>query len=428
MAKKKVVFLFGSGATISWKSPTTRELTQIIRNSGFKTRNNETTITEYIFQALIRNGYAEDDVNFETIISVIEEFIIFYANHDGDKKTTSILSCFFNPQFEEEVLNFSIKGGEKRHGYQLQIPAGKEYNYASYSYNNETPAQFFFQHLIAVLLTEINARISEYAYHTQGNSSIDLDLTVSKSFIKWMIDLSSTKTLRLNTLNYERIFKILLSRNNLEVFEGFNCGEYVDNFGALRADVCRILSDADGHVHYNLHGSAFWRVFELDKDQLPNPEIGLMAYPVLPINDSPSSIQVEKGKTVMVTNIITGYQKAQKGMITPFKQMQAAFDKDCCFADQVYIVGYSFGDEHINESIKTSLRHNSNIKFTIIDPHFIKNEMDYQFALKIFPYKSSGDLRPQKEKDNLYRYFDNIFTIHTITFEEFLTNIHSVNF
>lgn len=49
-------------------------------------------------------------------------------------------------------------------------------------------------------------------------------------------------------------------------------------------------------------------------------------------------------------------------MITLFKQMQAAFDRDCCFADELIIVGYSFGDEHINGSVKTALRYNKNSK------------------------------------------------------------------
>lgn len=39
----------------------------------------------------------------------------------------------------------------------------------------------------------------------------------------------------------------------------------------------------------------------------------------LPLTNDPVSLQVEKGKTLLVTNIITGYQKAQRGMITPFK-------------------------------------------------------------------------------------------------------------
>lgn len=64
--------------------------------------------------------------------------------------------------------------------------------------------------------------------------------------------------------------------------------------------------------------------------------------------------------------------------------MQAAFDKDCCFADEIYVIGYSFGMEHINESIKTALRHNENVKITIVDPNFSTSGLDFQMAIKLF--------------------------------------------
>jgi hypothetical protein len=31
--------------------------------------------------------------------------------------------------------------------------------------------------------------------------------------------------------------------------------------------------------------------------------------------------------------------------MTPFRQMQSAFDKDCILADKITIIGYSFNDE-----------------------------------------------------------------------------------
>jgi hypothetical protein len=53
--KKRSVFLFGAGAAISWKGPFTSEITQLIRESGFKT-NDGTRITEFIYQTLISAG------------------------------------------------------------------------------------------------------------------------------------------------------------------------------------------------------------------------------------------------------------------------------------------------------------------------------------------------------------------------------------
>ena len=418
----RTVFLFGAGATLPWGSPTTAELTQLIREIGFKTKNNDVTITEFIYQQLRANGYSAYEVNFETIISVIEELIIYYSQFTAEAKVPSLLSVFLASRHETELLNYSIEGGTARHGYQLQIPADVDYPFSKPAYQNEAPSQFFFQQLLALLLTELTARIHRYAYHTDSNPMKSVENEMSKLFVSWMKRLSGNSILRLYTLNYERIFKILLARAGMHVFEGFDCEEYVDR--KLRADVSRIQNDIESHVHYNLHGSAFWEVVELDQKQLPNPEIVLPSDFALPLTNNPASVQIEKGKTLLVTNIITGYQKAQRGMITPFKQMQAAFDRDCCMAEEVYVIGYSFGDEHINESLKTAIRHNSKLRITIVDPMFLENRLDHKFAVQFFPFRQDTEMRPRKVETNCYSYFGDAFMVYTMGFQEFL-ELHS---
>ncbi len=418
--KRKTVFLFGAGATLPWKSPTTSELTELVRQSGFKTFSG-VYITEFIYLILLDNGYNQNDINYETIINVIEELIVYHSYFNNEKKTTSLLGCFFNPKFEEEIFNFSIKGGKQEHNYKLDIPKGVNYYFSKYSQHNETPKEFFLQHLIAELIVEINDRISKYAYHTSGRSIIDFDLTETSLFTKWMKGIELKSSLRIYTLNYDRLFKILLERSNISVFEGFNCGEYVPfGYPGLRANVLKILTDFDCNVHYNLHGSSFWEVEPLDKEQLPNSEIFLTAAPITIPNNDHAILQMEKGKTIMVNNIITGYQKAQKSLITPYKQMQAAFDRDCCFANEIYIVGYSLGDEHINESIKTAIRHNGNVKITLVDPFFLKNKLDFQMAIKLFPFRQSGYMNPTSMNNKVHKFFDGAFILYTMDFKEFL--------
>ncbi|MCC5916476.1 MAG: SIR2 family protein [Cryomorphaceae bacterium] len=424
--KGRTVILFGAGGTLSWNSPKTNELTELVRKSGFKTTDNKTTITEYLFQSLLKNGYSEDDINFETIINLIEELIVYYSCFDNEKKLPSLQSCLLSPNFENEIFNFSVKGGEVKHGYKLQIPLGIDYEYSDYAYNNETPKQFFLLHLLNKILTNISSEISEYAYHTHGDSVIDMSSSVSMQFCEWMTTLSKRNTLRLYTLNYDRLFKILLERSGLSLFEGFDCEEIIPLDKNISANVPKILSDKNCNCHYNLHGSAYWEVLGLDKNQLPNPEIVLTPFINYQVNGSPASFQIEKGKTLLVTNIITGYQKVQKANITPYRQMHSAFDNDCCFADEIFIIGYSFGDEHINQCLKTAIRYNPKLKITIIDPYFIKNEMDSQFAIKFFPYRQTGDLKPIKIEENLYSYFDDAFVVYTKGFDEFLNTVTKV--
>ena len=419
MKNKKTVILFGAGACLPWNSPTTSELTDLVRRSGFKTFSN-IYITEFIYQKLLASGYKEADINFETIINVIEEMIVYYSHFNNENKTPSLLNCFFTPIFEDEIFNFSIKGGVEKHGYELDIPKEVNYPFSKHSYYNETPKQFFLQHLIAELISSINGKISSYAYHTPGNSVIDIETDESKLFIKWMKSLIRSSSLRLYTLNYDRVFKILLERSGIGIFEGFDCGEYIDYSAWLRADIPKILSDSDSNIYYNLHGSAFWRVEAVDSKQLPNPELFLTASPVLTVNHNHATLQMEKGKTIMITNIITGYQKAQKTLVTPLKQMQASFDKDCCFANDIFIIGYSLSDEHINETIKTAIRHNPKVKITIVDPYFLKNGLDYQLAIKIFPFKNDGEVQPTSVDKDLHIFYNEVFKLHTIEFKEFL--------
>lgn len=413
------MFLFGAGSAYEWNAPSTSEITELVLASGFKMCDNETTITKFIYQTLIDNGYESREINFETIVSVIEELIVYYSSFDSQKGRRSLLSCFFESKFDNEILNFSIEGGIVKHGYNLNIPRDTKYNFSRPSLQNETPAQFFFEFLLGEILSNISARIIEYSYHSSKYSKVDFKSEHSQSFVEWMALHQKQTPLRLYTLNYDRVFKTLLERNGFELFEGFDVDGIDDSYFGIRPNVQRILSDVTTNIFYNLHGSTNWDVQELDVHQLANPEILFRKYPNLPGNNTPASVQIERGKTLMVTNFVTGYQKAQKAMITPFKQMQSAFDKDCVFADEVYIVGYSFGDEHINGSLKTAVKHNRDLKIIIVDPFFRKNNIDEEVSIKIFSSAGISPTFPRKLDDRVHSHVDGRFIAYSMSFKDF---------
>ncbi|NJB84187.1 SIR2 family protein [Wenyingzhuangia aestuarii] len=420
MKKQTEVFLFGAGAMINWNGPLTSELTELVRNSGFPIKNSKTKITEFIYNRLIENGYSSDEVNFETIINVIEELSVYYSEHNKTNKTPSILRSFLKENELDVILNFSIKDKERKHGYLLDIPSGSNYIFSKHSYQNENPKQYFLQHLLALIITELNSVISKYAYHTEGNSVINKESKCSVNFKQWMSSIEKNSFIRMYTLNYDRIFKILLEDINIKCFEGYHATNSIDDMKGLRADVPKILNDFECNIQYNLHGSAFWKVKPLDKGGLPNPEILFSGIPELSVNDDQVSIQMEKGKPIYITNIITGYQKAQKGSLTPFKQMQSAFDKDTCNAKKIYIIGYSFGDEHINESIRTALRYNKELYLEIVDPSFIKNKLDEKLNITLFQSVENDIFYPTQISENKFSYFNDKVILHTLTFEEYL--------
>ncbi|HTO14798.1 MAG TPA: hypothetical protein VLZ83_03465 [Edaphocola sp.] len=423
MHRQRNVLLFGAGAVIDWKAPFTYQLTDLVRRSGFLITDNKTTITDFIYKQLKEsNNYSDADINFETIINVIEELIVYYSSFNARQKLPSIPHIIFSSKFEDELLNFSIEGGIAKHGFKLEIPTGIRSEFSKSAVNYETPEQFFFQQLVEKILTDIIKSILKYA----GNSKVlsEDNAEMNGLFSKWINKINGIDILRMYSLNYDRIFKIILEKLNehFPIFEGFDCKNTLEYSSNLTPNVRRILEDTDCNVHYNLHGSAFWKVEARDDNQLPNPAFYLSEAPFLLVNSYENAIwQSEKGKTIMLTNIITGYQKTQKGIFPPFKQMQAAFDKDCCFADNIYIVGYSFNDEHINASIKTAIQYNKDLKIIIIEPNYTKNDFDLNVAIKIF--SCAGDLdkmKPTTPKTNLHSFFDGKILVHTKTFKEYL--------
>ncbi len=418
MEKKREIFLFGAGAVIDWNAPTTSKITSIIRETGFPLKNSNIKITEFIYQRLIKCGYKVSEINFETIINVIEELIVYYSEFNRKNKTPSLLKAFLTENNLSEILNYSINGGIRKHGYQLQIPYGVDYDFSSRAYYDENPNQFFLQHLVSLLLSQISSLVSDYAWNTEGYSVIDKESENSLNFRNWFRNINLDSITRLYTLNYDNLFKSLIEEDNHDCFDGFLKRKESEYYS--RADVLRILTDNTSTIHYNLHGSAYWNILSTDKNNLPNPEIVLGESIRMQMSDMTATLQMEKGKTLQVSNIITGYQKTQKSAITPFRQFQSAFDKDCYSADKITIVGYSFNDEHINESLKTALRYNNNLKVEITDPSFLENETDYNFALNIFPFVKSNEMRPKKVSENKLSYFNNKFEVFTMRFSDYL--------
>ncbi|QXP74061.1 SIR2 family protein [Tenacibaculum sp. AHE15PA] len=421
MKKNKEIFLFGAGAAIDWGGPLTSELSKLIKKYSFPIRGSETTITEYINQKLLENGYSQTEVNFETIINVIEELAIYFSEYNRKKQTPSLIRCFIkNDDSIKTILNFAITNGKRQHGYKIQIPDGINYDFSHPSYKDENPNQFFLLHLLSSILTNITSRISNYSYHTKSHSVIDTKSDESQLFKNWMKENAKENTLRLYTLNYDRVFKVLLDDIGIDCFEGFDTTDTIEDMNGIRADVLRITNDSESNVHYNLHGSIFWKVLPYDNGQLPNPEIVFTGCPELPDNDEISNVEIEKGKPVYLTNIITGYQKAQKSMVTPFKQLHSSFDRDCLNGNKIYIIGYSFGDEHLNECLKIALRYNQKLKVEIVSPNFIKDKIKEKLILTLFQYLDMPQYNEKKISENKYSYFNDKILVYTLKFNEYL--------
>ena len=114
MEKQSVICLFGAGSVLDWGGPQTGQLTDAIRRVGFTIKGSSQKLTDYIHQTLIQYGYDESEVNFETIINVIEELSIYFSEFNPTNRTPSLLRAFISGQELENIFDFAIKCSPRR--------------------------------------------------------------------------------------------------------------------------------------------------------------------------------------------------------------------------------------------------------------------------------------------------------------------------
>lgn len=449
---KRASFLFGAGAVIDWGGPKTlcnnEELdfleprtedgdtnricciTHMVMKTGFRSKTGE-RITKEIFLALLKSGYNREEINFEMIINVIEECIIYYANYGHGKRKSSFISAILDPKpLLENFLNYKVinKWGTT---FQLEIPGVRQAS-DKIGGNNQTEEQFFFQLLLIDVMDGIHGHVSQYGCYTENIKRVvyhEANKDINECFGDWIQSYANADAIcRMYTLNYDRIFRILSGDRGLIVIEGFTSKgrpspEGLGVHDKYDADIQQITAQEDAHCHFNLHGCSDWTVFTMNEDQLQGIKFRLEYGPHISSNDDNVVItQVEKGKSICVTSIITGYQKTQKTAMMPFKQMQSAFDRDCIKSDILFIIGYSFGDEHINESIKAALQFNRALQIVIVDCGFINNKIDQKY-FDIISVAAPFVNPPLSIIDDFTLQYPGFNTfVHLLTFKQFLTS------
>jgi SIR2-like domain len=242
---------------------------------------------------------------------------------------------------------------------------------------------------------------------------------VNGLFIKWSKRyLDRDYCVRMYSLNYDRIFRVLLQDENINIFEGYDLDvSNVDPGQFLIPNLKKIVTDFNCNVFYNLHGSAYWYFTKYNQNQLPGYQFYLEGTPEL--NNPRAIIEIERNKWVLISNIITGYQKVLKTALSPFRQMLSAFDRDCIEADKLFIVGYSYSDEHINDIIRNARKFNSKVEIVLINPSFDNGQFMFDFLLH---WGSPAGMIYQNEGEHIITSRDFKVRIIQKTFAEFLAN------
>jgi hypothetical protein len=414
--EKRIVFLLGAGAALDWhNAPTTNVITQRLIKGGFKNKKGK-TVTSVIYEWLLNKSEGKGDINFETIINVIEDFIHYWSLDDS----TQIhgLSYFIGRDSEkwEDFINF--KRVSER---QIEIPDRDEsINSRGYIGDAPSPEAKYFELLLMEVLDAISSYISDYSFCTHKHYQ-ELEKVENKE----INDLASSyfkaiknHHLRVYNLNYDRLIQYLFFRSEIQAFQGFttmNLFPRLDESPTL--DPLRILTDRETNCIYHLHGNVNWEVLSENENQLPTYTFKLSYGPNFAFNDGFAEIAIEKGKRMLVGSIITGFQKVQRTSLSPFRQMASSFDHDCLTGDELIVIGYSFGDEHINDVIRNARKHNTKLKIKIIDPAFDDKGFLFGF-LHHWGYMVPGIFRNEGRDKIIIDQFG--VEIYKISFKEYL--------
>ncbi|EUJ20602.1 SIR2 family protein [Listeria aquatica] len=202
---------------------------------------------------------------------------------------------------------------------------------------------------------EVNHFILEFKEIVKENCTLELpDENFHQLFLKKLVSKKMKYTRpKIFTLNYDTLFEQAAEKNGYMVIDGFSFN-YPRKFKGTNFDldvVTRMTNQnvlEDNFVYnvvhiYKPHGSIDWK--QENKDDVIKSDTGesLMIYP--------SSNKYE-----------SSYQQ-------PFFEMMSRFQQETRAKNTLLIIiGYSFGDEHINAMIFEALNVNSSIMVILVAP------------------------------------------------------------
>lgn len=347
---KRVVYLMGAGAAVDWNGPTTQQITDSLLEHG-PSNSNGKLIIKYIYDYFTDGNNDGEKLNFEGIIDVIEQCAQYWLSKDSNcfinTKLISENDAFWDNAFSEDYIT------DKRN-YDCKL----------------SPKANFFCKLILDCYEVVISHVRCYSQFTQNINKIycENNSDINNLAAQYLKDKSKDSYLRIYSLNYDRVIQAIFQEERISFFQGFYPDKVVPTIEEMdqRVDSKRILTSLNENCIYHLHGNFCWKVVNTNANGLDGYEI-FNTYYYKPLrNTGFQQTTSEKNKHLFLSPIITGYSKVQRTNLTPFKQMASAFDIDCHIADEIIIIGYSFGDLHINDTIRQARKNNPSLNITIV--------------------------------------------------------------
>jgi SIR2-like domain len=353
-SKKKVLIFLGAGAAIPWGGPKTSEINRIFIEDTYYQAMNGKSIGNYVNDILNEYYGLKESVNFETIISLFERVLHYHIDMRAEGGTNALFTSFTPIIFSLQKMIADLKDYKIEAGREPQRNSeGREMVFLKSPKNNQDLTQEFkdtidsvyFSKLLSHYLALIVARIGEYDNQSKINEHEELNKALIR-FVEYFIQ--KEYSVRIYTTNYDRLIPKIL-RKAVVLFDGFTSEEKNGYYDSYPANEKKILSDKYSLVYYNLHGSIYW------KYDLASASKGYEVFcsPNQSHESEPYKIykQGNPGESVILTNIITGYNKLQRISHSPFNTMHHSFGVDCSEADIIFTIGSSFADPHLRQTL-----------------------------------------------------------------------------
>jgi hypothetical protein len=338
---KKTIILSGAGAVVPWGAPSTKEITEEIISDNLFISDTGQTIGEWIYHKLLGFYHQDKDlVTFETILNAIEYLNTFFLSKEkaGGTSNKNLMPAFLNIKDDIWEILWFDKIYKKESGLWT---AGDERTSPLFWYDNASFFLTVFRHFI----NKIASKIEAYSKKSGDNPVLN---NLFNEFLQ-----SQGGIIRFYTTNYDRIIPAIFK---LKLFEGFT-----QNKDGWKFNLAKVLNDKNINTYYNLHGSVHYKLDFPDNVMFdPNEYFSDFGSGASNKND-------QDGKEIINSNIITGFNKSSRILTNPYSQFYHRFYEDCLTADKIFIIGYSFGDIHLNTAIKTASFAKKDLKIVCID-------------------------------------------------------------
>ena len=330
MTKRITVFM-GAGSAIEINGPTTDEITKIVKNIKIDTGNDFQTNFIKQVSGRLETYYNQQTVNFEEIFHAIER-----------------LNSYMYAWRSESVFNLKISKETAR----LYKPALG----AFLEPTSETDKYFknnWIGIVLSAIISKVCTRIREY------DKTFDINNQEYEWYCRFWKHLNTNALLDVSTLNYDTIIERVIKGN-----DGFDVN------GKFNAPM---LDDKAKNKILHLHGCINYGP-QIDSPQYQE----LVKYEDYNTAENLRSRYIknysinQNGEFSVMGPLLIGLNKTEKIQAVPYIFYNAEFTKNIVQNNSLLIVGYSFGDNYLNELLSNfTTIHGKNKKLfeSILDMH-----------------------------------------------------------